>query len=92
LAHHVSDAIPGAAGGQISEGLQKSAASLAHLPSELKDAVLNAFALSFHDVFLLAIPFAIMAFIVALFLKETPLRTSSKNDHEATASKAEMMG
>jgi MFS family permease len=74
LAHHVSDAFPGDAGGQISEGLQKSAATLAHLPADAKHAVLNAFALSFHDVFLIAIPFAVVAFIVALFLKESPLR------------------
>ena len=92
LTHHVSEAIPGDGGSQIAEGLQKSAASLAHLPSELKDAVLNAFALSFHDVFLLAIPFAIAAFVVALFLKETPLRTAQETNDEATAAKAEMMG
>lgn len=80
LAHHVSDALPGDAGTQISEGLQKSAATLAHLPADVKHTVLNAFALSFHDVFLIAIPFAVVAFVVALFLKESPLRESHDDE------------
>ncbi|MDB5170191.1 MAG: Multidrug resistance protein [Candidatus Saccharibacteria bacterium] len=80
LAHHVSEALPGAVGTQVSEGLQKSATSLAHVPVTVKDAVLNAFALSFHDVFLIAIPFAVVAFIVSLFLKETPLHGSADKD------------
>ncbi len=98
LAHHVSEALPGAAGSQISAGLQKSAASLAQLPGNVKDLVLNAFAMSFHDVFLIAIPFAVIALVVALFLKESPLQgpaqapSSAKEDGEAIAAKAEMMG
>jgi EmrB/QacA subfamily drug resistance transporter len=38
--------------------------------------VSEAFVRSFHDMFLLAIPVALAAFVVALFLREAPLRTS----------------
>jgi EmrB/QacA subfamily drug resistance transporter len=91
LAHHVSESLPANIAGQVSEGLQKSATSLASVPADVKHAVLNSFALSFRDVFLIAIPFAVVALIVALFLKESPLRTS--HDHEDDkVSPAEMMG
>jgi EmrB/QacA subfamily drug resistance transporter len=36
--------------------------------------VLDAFALSLHDVFLAALPVVVLAFVVALFIKEIPLR------------------
>jgi hypothetical protein len=36
--------------------------------------ILEAFTRSFHDVFTFGIPFAALAFVVALFLKEVPLR------------------
>lgn len=88
LAHHVSDSIPGAAGQQISEGLQHSANSLTSLPADVQHTVLTAFATSFHDVFLIAIPLALIAFAVALFLKESPLRESRTKDESALADMA----
>ncbi len=54
----------------------QSGAGLQHLPPAVANDVLQAFIRSFHDMFLLAIPFALLAFVVALFLRETPLRTS----------------
>ncbi|MGH3445219.1 MAG: hypothetical protein ACRDPB_07575, partial [Nocardioidaceae bacterium] len=36
--------------------------------------VLDAFALSLHDVFLSALPVVVVALIVALFIKEIPLK------------------
>jgi EmrB/QacA subfamily drug resistance transporter len=74
LTHHVSERIGGTSGTEIAAGLQKSAASLVQLPAEIKQTVLQAFASSFRDVFLVAIPFAIAALITALFLKEAPLK------------------
>jgi hypothetical protein len=38
--------------------------------------------LSFHDLFLLAIPFVVLSFVVALFLKEIPLRSTIKGTEE----------
>lgn len=78
LTHHISENIPGNAGAQIAEGLQKSAASLAQLPAHIQQTVLEAFARSFRDVFLIAIPFAVVALAVALFLKEAPLKTDTE--------------
>jgi EmrB/QacA subfamily drug resistance transporter len=44
----------------------------------ISHAILKAFVLSFHDMFLLGIPFIVLAFVAALFLRETPLRTTVK--------------
>lgn len=78
LAYHVSQALPGAAGAAATKGLKNSTASLAHLPPDKIHTILVAFAHSFSDVFLVGIPFAVLALIVALFLKETPLGNSTK--------------
>jgi hypothetical protein len=53
--------------------LKGSAASLKSLPDSVAQQVFIAFAHAFHDVFLFAIPFAIVALVTALFLKEKPL-------------------
>ena len=78
LTFHLNRTLPGHAGASVAKGLSSSAASLAHLPAAVEHIVLVAFASSFHDVFLFGIPFAILAFIAALFLKETPLRGPAK--------------
>jgi hypothetical protein len=48
------------------------------LTPDVLHKVLNAFAQSFHDVFLFGLPFALAAFIVSLFLKEKPLHGPAK--------------
>jgi hypothetical protein len=55
------------------KGIQ-SGASISHLPPAAQMAVMDAFVKAFHDMFLLAIPIALAAFVVSLFLRETPLR------------------
>lgn len=82
LSHHVAENIPNAASSGVAAGLQKSAEGIKDLPLDTQHAVLTSFASSFHDVFLIAIPFAVAALIVALFLKESPLRDSH---HESSA-------
>jgi MFS family permease len=52
-------------------------ASLHKLPPSVSKDILQAFVLSFHDMFLIAAPIALIAFVVALFLKETPLRETT---------------
>lgn len=69
LTHYVQEAVPGAS--QI--GKTAAASGVANLPPEAQAVVLQAFVHSFHDMFLLAIPFALAAFVVALFLKEVPI-------------------
>lgn len=80
LAHHISQAIPGASGSQIATSLHSNVTGLAHLPPEIAHLVLVAFSSAFHDVFLFGIPFAIAAFITSLFLRETKLRTGAKQE------------
>jgi EmrB/QacA subfamily drug resistance transporter len=82
LAHHISESLPGSAGAAAAHGLKGSVTSLQHLPPQVLHTVLDAFARSFHDVFLFGIPFAVLAFIVSLFLREAPLRGSNRKPSE----------
>jgi EmrB/QacA subfamily drug resistance transporter len=63
--------------------LLSNTSALAKLPASTRQSILIAFSKSFHDVFLAAVPFALFAFFVALFLKEAPLRNSTKQEVEA---------
>src|SRR5262249_15000810 len=69
LTHHIQEAIPGAS----HIGSTAAASGVANLPPEARAVVLQAFVQSFHDMSLLAIPFALAAFVVALFLKDAPI-------------------
>jgi EmrB/QacA subfamily drug resistance transporter len=80
LSFHLNEAIPGSAGSAISKGISHSVAGLAQLPEAIRHLVLVAFASSFHDVFLFGIPFAVLAFVTALFLRETPLRETTRDE------------
>jgi hypothetical protein len=80
--HHLSQNLPGATASGAAKGLSTSASSLRNLPPNILDKVLHAFAGSFHDVFLVGVPFALAAFVVALFLRESPLHESAKGDAE----------
>lgn len=79
LTHHIHDALPQATGVAASA----LATGTTHLPAAIKTPVLGAYVKSFHDMFLLAIPFTMAAFVTALFLKETPLHNSTKDMVEA---------
>jgi len=82
LTKHLSQLLPAqAAGSHLSiKGIQTGAAGIHSLPPTVANDVLHAFVSSFHDMFLLTIPFALLAFVVALFLKEVPLRSSHAPD------------
>lgn len=72
LSHHIAETMPSAT------NIAKSASStgIANIPESIKHVVLQAYVSSFHDMFMLAIPFALLAFLTALFLKEAPLRNT----------------
>jgi EmrB/QacA subfamily drug resistance transporter len=88
LAHHIAQNVGGSQGAAAAKGLSKSAASLHALQPDVLHKVLTAFASSFHDVFLFGIPFAATAFIVALFLRESPLRNSTREMSKGEALEA----
>ena len=54
--------------------LQGSPAAIAALPPEVRQVVAEAFARSISTVFLVAVPFAIVALVLVLLLEEKPLR------------------
>lgn len=78
LTHYIGDAIPGAS--NINETAVTS--GIANLPDEFKLTVLNAYVSAFQDMFLIAAPIALAAFVVALFLREAPLKDSTHPEPE----------
>lgn len=77
LNHHLHELLPGSS--VTAQNMQASKEQLAQLPPHVAHGILEAFVRAFHDVFIWAIPFAILTFIVAWFLRETPLKTSTKD-------------
>lgn len=81
LTHGIQTAVPGDLGVKISENAATT--GLAHLSPAVQHTVLQAYVNAFQDMFLLAIPFAVLAFVTALFLKESPLKNSTQEVLEA---------
>jgi hypothetical protein len=76
LNHHLHEILPGSP--ITAENMQASKEQLAQMPPNVAHGIMEAFVRAFHDVFIWAIPFAVLTFIVAFFLRETPLKTSTK--------------
>ncbi|HEX9039503.1 MAG TPA: MFS transporter [Trebonia sp.] len=57
--------------------VQSNSSMLKALPAELREAILHAYSLALQPVFLTAVPVAGVAFILAWFLREVPLRTAA---------------
>jgi EmrB/QacA subfamily drug resistance transporter len=57
--------------------VQANSSALKALPAELRQAILHAYSLALHPVFLTAVPIAGVAFILSWFLREVPLRTAT---------------
>jgi EmrB/QacA subfamily drug resistance transporter len=71
LAHHLAGLGSSTADGELTNNVQR----IKDLPEPLHGLVTGAFADSLQDVFLTAIPLALVAFVVGLMLKEIPLAT-----------------
>jgi MFS family permease len=79
LTHYLFVYLPSSASSHIStKSLQQSTAGLQHLPPSIVHDILLAFSHAFHDVFLITVPFAALTFVVSFFLRESPLKTSTK--------------
>ena len=77
LAHYLAEALA-AAGIRPGGGAAVDAndvQAIQRLTEPAKGIVLGAFTNAIDDVFLVGVPFLVLAFVVALFLKEVPLRT-----------------
>ncbi len=57
--------------------VQANSSALKALPAEVRQAILHAYSLALHPVFLTAVPVAVVAFILSWFLREVPLRTAT---------------
>lgn len=79
LNRHLSEALPAGASHVVSASniTTNGTSQLLHLPQALQHDVFIAFVRSFHDMFLIGVPFALAAFVAALFLREAPLRSSN---------------
>jgi EmrB/QacA subfamily drug resistance transporter len=83
LGHHIPSRLS-AAGVDVATGggtsdLLGTPDAIAALPGPIRDAVLGGFADSLSDLYTIAIPIALLGFIVVLFLPEVPLRTSVRS-------------
>lgn len=76
LALHLSQSVSSGAGTTLNVSSIQNGSGLHQLSPAVSQQVFEAFVRSFHDMFLLAIPFALLAFFVALFLRETPLKSA----------------
>ena len=76
LTHHLTQTLPASAASHVSmSSITSTGTSQIHnLPLPVQHDILQSFVSSFHDMFLIGIPFALGAFVVALFLREMPLR------------------
>ncbi|SDS46533.1 MDR family MFS transporter [Actinopolymorpha singaporensis] len=57
--------------------ITREPARMATLPPQVREALLHAYAVSIHSVFVWATPVALAAFVLAWFLRELPLRATA---------------
>ncbi len=78
LAYNLPRLVPGFSSGSFDiDALRGSPAQIRALPTPIRDGVIEAFARSIHVVFLWTLPLIVIAFLIALFLREIPLRDSA---------------
>ena len=89
LTHHLAEQFAGAQGGAQAGAPGGGAIganniqAIQALPEPVKHLVLMAFTAAINDVFLVGVPFIVVALSVALFLKEVPLRTAASGSTTA---------
>jgi EmrB/QacA subfamily drug resistance transporter len=84
LSHYLEREFGGAASGSLAHDANDIQA-MQRLEEPTRHLVLTAFTHALNDVFLICIPFIIIALVIALFLKEIPLRTGAKQATPAPA-------
>jgi len=79
LTSHLKEVVPAAAQAQMGQasGSINDVTAIKALPEPVKGWVLEAFTRSMDDVFLIAVPFMLVAFLVALTMKEKELKGRS---------------
>jgi len=79
LSHHLQQTLPAtvANNSTVASIAANGTSQLKHIAPLIRQDILQAYVRSFHDMFLIGIPFALAAFVVALTLREAPLRSSA---------------
>jgi EmrB/QacA subfamily drug resistance transporter len=93
LAKQLAAALHGANGlppGFSVASLQSDTNAIKTLPADLQQAILHAYSLALHPVFLTAVPIALVAFALSWFLREVPLRTAAGETLKSSASAADL--
>jgi EmrB/QacA subfamily drug resistance transporter len=86
LKHHLSEIVVAAGQGGAGQINTNDVTAIQALPEPIKSGVLEAFTRSMDDVFLVAVPFMAVAFIIALTMREKPLRGRGQHSDSATTS------
>jgi EmrB/QacA subfamily drug resistance transporter len=86
LEHHLSKIVGTAQGGTTGGPINTNdVAVIKALPEPIKSWVLEAFTRAVDDVFLVAVPFMAVAFVIALTMQEKPLKGRGAHSDSATA-------
>ncbi|MHB2028642.1 MAG: MDR family MFS transporter [Acidimicrobiales bacterium] len=84
LVHQLRANLPPAQRSLVQSGsVAINPAQINHLPTVERTLVIDAFSHSLQTVFLFAIPFAVLAFLLSWFMKEIPLRTQTHTSSTA---------
>ncbi|HVD79170.1 MAG TPA: MDR family MFS transporter [Propionibacteriaceae bacterium] len=87
LKHHLSEIVGAAQGHGAGAPINTNdVTAIQALPEPVKSWVLEAFTRSMDDVFLVAVPFMAVAFVIALTMHEKPLRGRAPDTDSATPS------
>ena len=89
LAHHLTEVVPASAQAQLggAASSMNDITAIHALPEPVKTWVLTAFTQAMDDIFLVAVPFMAVAFVIALTMRERPLQGRASSA-PAEASKA----
>ena len=93
LAHHLAEVVPASAQAQLggAASSMNDITAIHALPEPVKTWVLTAFTQAMDDVFLVAVPFMAVAFVIALTMRERPLQgREPRPPAEASAETSEM--
>jgi EmrB/QacA subfamily drug resistance transporter len=88
LKHHLNEIVAAAGHGSPGQIETNDVSAIQALPEPIKSWVLEAFTRSIDDVFLVAVPFMAVAFVVALTMREQPLKGRGQHSDSATTTSA----
>jgi EmrB/QacA subfamily drug resistance transporter len=85
LKHHLNEIVGAAQGGRSAGPIQTNdVTAIRSLPEPIKSWVLEAFTRAMDDVFLVAVPFMVVGLIIAVTMREKPLRDRTPHSDSAT--------